>query len=114
MIHHAWVEEFPGAITVCNTEGVILAMNDQAAKIYEQDGGQALVGSNLLDCHPESVHDKVKRLLETREPNVYTLEKNGVKKMVYQSPWYRDGQHAGLIELEFEIPFQMRHFIRGS
>jgi hypothetical protein len=112
--HPPWVEEFPGAITVSNAEGIILEMNDAAAKSYQEDGGKALIGSDLIECHPEPVRDKVKRLLETREPNVYTFEKDGVKKLVYQSPWYQKGRRAGLMELEIEMPFQMSHFVRDS
>ena len=28
-------------------------MNEQAAKAYATQGGKALIGTNLLDCHPE-------------------------------------------------------------
>ena len=33
MDEHKWVQEFSGAITVCDPEGVILEMNDQAAHL---------------------------------------------------------------------------------
>ena len=114
MTHHPWIGEFPAAITVCSSEGIILEMNAEAARVYQEDGGKELVGSNILDCHPESVRDKVKRLLEAHEPNIYTFEKKGVKKLVCQAPWYREGQHAGLVELEFEIPFRMPHLIQDA
>jgi hypothetical protein len=32
--------------------------------------------------------------------------------MIYQSPWFRDGEFAGLIELSLEIPMEMAHFVR--
>jgi hypothetical protein len=51
-------------------------------------------------------------MLEKRQ-NIYTIEKNGVKKLIYQTPWYQDGQYAGFIELSLEIPFEMPHFIRS-
>jgi hypothetical protein len=44
-----------------------------------------------------------------REKNVYTIEKNGVKKLIYQSPWYYNGEYAGFVELSLEIPFEMEH-----
>jgi transcriptional regulator with PAS, ATPase and Fis domain len=108
-----WVKEFPAAITVCNEEGIILEMNDKAAKTYEKDGGRNLIGSNMLDCHPEHARAKTERLLAAREKNVYTIEKNGVKKLIYQSPWYRDGEYAGILEISLEIPFELPHFIRS-
>jgi transcriptional regulator with PAS, ATPase and Fis domain len=112
MPKHDWIKEFPAAVTVCDARGVILEMNDRSAKTFEKDGGRALIGSNLLDCHPDPARGKLERLLESRQKNVYTIEKNGVKKLIYQSPWYRDGQYAGFVEFSFEIPFDMPHFIR--
>jgi len=108
-----WVKEFPAAVTVCDPEGIILAMNDKAAKGYEKDGGYNLIGSNMLDCHPEPARKKTEHLLAAREKNVYTIEKNGLKKMIFQSPWYKDGEYSGFVELSLEIPFEMPHFIRG-
>ena len=112
MNEHAWVKEFPAAVTVCDADGVILEMNDKAARTFEKDGGYKLVGSNMLDCHPDPARSKVERLLAAREKNVYTIEKNGVKKMIFQSPWYQNGEYAGFVELSLEIPFEMEHFIR--
>ena len=112
MLEHEWIKEFPAAITVCDTDGRILEMNDRAAKTFEEDGGYALVGRNLLDCHSEQSRSKVERLLATHEKNVYTIEKNGVKKLIYQSPWFREGQYAGFVEVSLEIPFEMPHFVR--
>ncbi len=43
-----WVEEFPGALTVCDTRGTILSMNKQAAAAYQGQGGRRLIGTNLL------------------------------------------------------------------
>ena len=113
MEQHDWIKQFPGAIIVCDCKGVILAMNDRAAKTSESDGGYTLIGKNLLDCHPEPARSKVEKLLEACEKNIYTIEKNGVKKLIYQCPWFEDGQYAGLVELSLEIPFEMGHFVRS-
>lgn len=107
-----WVKEFPGAITVSDCDGVILDMNDRAAKGYAKDGGRALIGKNMLDCHPEPARTKTAHLLQSRQKNVYTIEKNGVKKLIYQAPWYENGEYRGLVELSLEIPFELPHFIR--
>jgi hypothetical protein len=29
--NHAWIKEFPAAITVCDADGILLAMNDKSA-----------------------------------------------------------------------------------
>ena len=107
-----WTSRFPGAITVCDRQGIILEMNEQAAETFRDDGGKELIGKNLLDCHPEPSRSKVERLLQTGERNIYTIEKNGIKKLIYQAPWYRDGRRCGLVELALEIPFELPHFIR--
>ena len=114
MPEHEWIKEFPAAITVCDAEGIILEMNDKATKTFEKDGGYKLIGSNMLDCHPEPARTKTERLLTARERNVYTIEKNGAKKLIYQSPWYRNGEYTGFVELSLEIPFkELPHFIRS-
>lgn len=109
-----WVKEFPAAITVCDGEGILLEMNDRAAKGYEKEGGRKLIGSNMLDCHPDPARTKTERLLASRAKNVYTIEKNGVKKLIYQSPWYKNGEYAGFVEMSLEIPFgDLPHFVRS-
>ena len=110
---HDWVKQFPGAITVCDCKGVILEMNDKAAQTFEKDGGYDLIGKNLLDCHPEPARSKVQKMLDSCEKNIYTIEKNGVKKLIYQSPWFEDGQYVGFVEMSLEIPFEMEHFVRS-
>ena len=108
----SWAAEFPGAITVCDREGTIIEMNDRAAQTFQSDGGKDLVGKSLLECHPEPSRSKLRSLMETGRTNVYTIEKNGVKKLIYQAPWYRDGVRMGIVELSLEIPFELPHFVR--
>ena len=114
MEDHAWIQEFPGAITVCDAEGIILEMNGRAVQAFEDQGGSALVGTNLLDCHPEPSRSKLKRMLDTHQTNVYTIETRGVRKLIYQAPWYRGGKYAGLMELSLEIPASIPHFVRDG
>jgi transcriptional regulator with PAS, ATPase and Fis domain len=113
MNEHDWIKEFPAAVTVCDPQGIILAMNDKAALTYEKDGGYDLIGRNMLDCHPEQARIKTEKLLADREKNVYTIEKNGIKKLIYQSPWFKSGNYAGIVEISLEIPFEMPHFLRS-
>ena len=112
MTDYDWIKEFPASITVSDPEGILLEMNDKAAKTFEGDGGYNLIGLNMLDCHPGASREKTEKLLASRAKNVYTIEKNGVKKLIFQSPWYKDGEYAGFVELSLEIPFEMPHFIR--
>ena len=109
----AWVKELKAAITVCDRDGVALEMNDRAAETFAADGGRELLGKSLLDCHPERARALFEELLRTERLNVYTIEKNGVKKLIYQAPWFEDGEYRGFVELSLEIPFELPHFIRG-
>ena len=111
MTNHEWVKEFPGKVEVCDKDGILLYMNEKAA---QQEDKPHLIGTNILDCHPEPAKTKLKEMLEHGKPNIYTIEKKGVKKLIYQAPWYKDGQFAGLVELSLEIPFEMPHFIRDK
>jgi len=113
MEQHDWIKQFPAAVTVCDCKGVILDMNDRAAQTFEKEGGRVLIGKNLLDCHPEPARSKVQSLLETCQKNVYMIEKNGLKKLIYQCPWFENGQYAGFVELSLEIPIEMEHFVRS-
>lgn len=110
---HPWVAEFPGAVTVCDRNGIIIAMNAKAAESFAGDGGFALVGSNLLDCHPEPSRTQVADLLASPRVNAYTIEKRGVHKVICQAPWFDAGAFAGLVELSLEVPATMPHFVRG-
>lgn len=114
MNNDQWVREFPAAITVCDTKGVVLGLNQKAAKTFESDGGAALIGTNLLDCHPEPARTKVLEMLTSGSANVYTIQKGGIKKLIYQSPWFIDGKYAGFVELSLPIPHQMPHFNRDA
>jgi transcriptional regulator with PAS, ATPase and Fis domain len=107
-----WTKDFPISIMICDLRGIIVAMNEKAAEMYTKDGGKELIGKNLFDCHPEPARTRLQQLLETGETNLYTTEKKGIKKLIYQAPWLQDGQRRGMIELVFELPFNMPHFIR--
>lgn len=108
-----WTNEFPGAITVSDADGIILYMNDKAVATFQKYGGATLIGRSLLDVHPEPSRTKLAKMYESRTPNTYTIEKNGVKKLIHQSPWYQDGAFRGFVELSIEIPFDMPHYIRS-
>ena len=59
MKHGNWIQEFPAAITVCDSEGIILAMNNKSCVTFATEGGKNLIGTNMLSCHPEPARTKV-------------------------------------------------------
>lgn len=105
-----WSKDLNCAITVCSADGTILYMNDKAITTFAKHGN--LIGKNLMDCHNERSKSIIKHLLETGGKNAYTIEKNGIRKMIYQTAWRENGQVAGLVEISMEIPEEMPHYIR--
>ena len=47
------------------------------------------------------------------ETNVYTISKQGQRKLIYQCPWRVNGEVRGLVELSAVIPEDMPHYVRG-
>jgi len=107
-----WFEKLPCSVTVCDREYTILYMNDRSAEVNAKDGGKTLIGRNLMDCHPPLAQEKLKRVMDSEQPNVYTIEKNGVKKIIFQAHWKQEGHDGGLVEITFEIPPNTPHFVR--
>ena len=108
-----YVSEISAAVTVCDTQGIIVYMNERSQEVFKNDGGKMLIGQSLFGCHPEPALTKLKELLASGGTNVYTIEKNGKKKIIYQSPWKVNGAAAGLVEMSFELPDVMEHFVRS-
>jgi len=114
MPDYPWFDEFPGAITITDADGVIIQMNDMAVEdVFKSSGGRELIGKNVLDCHPEYARKQIQAILENRQKNVYTIVKNGKKIFVYETPWYKEGVYSGIVELYLEIPFEVPNHIRG-
>lgn len=109
-----WVRAFPGAVTVSDREHRIVYMNDKAAATFQASGGRDLVGGDLKACHNERSKAIIDRLLAEGGVNAYTIEKQGQKKLIYQSAWRDEsGAVAGLVELSLVLPGELPHFVRS-
>jgi transcriptional regulator with PAS, ATPase and Fis domain len=108
----AWLDGIEVAATVCDRQGICLYMNERAAQVFAKDGGRALVGRNLLDCHPEPARSRFAAQLAVPATNTYTVEKAGIRKLIHQIPWYKDGVFSGVVELSFVLPETLPHFVR--
>lgn len=108
----SWVRCLDGAVTVCDRNGIIVYMNQRSADQFQKYGGSALVGKNLLNCHPEPARTKLVQMLKNPEDNLYTTEKGGKKKIIIQKPWMEDGTFMGVVEMSFVLPEKMAHFKR--
>lgn len=109
----SWLEEDEAAITICDLNGIILYMNERSRKSFTKyDDSGVTIGSSLIECHPEPSRSKLRSMLAEPQTNVYTIEKNGIKKLIRQSPWFRDGIFSGVVEVSFVIPQVMAHHVR--
>lgn len=109
-----WMNTLPASITVCDLEGKILYMNDASQSTFSKDGGGQLLGKSLFDCHSPLSVQKITEMLQSGDVNVYTVQKKGIKKLIYQAPWLEDGKVAGLVELSIVLPESMPHHNRDS
>lgn len=107
------MDEFSGAITICDREGIIVYMNKVSVTQFAKHGGEKLLGTNLKDCHPEPAKSKLIEMLNKPTENAYTIEKKGIRKIIKQTPWFEDGEFKGVIEISFEIPNPTPHFDRS-
>jgi len=107
-----WVRELPAEIMVCDPSGTIIEMNIQAEELFAEDGGRDLLGCDVLDCHPDPARSKLEGMLDKQTANSYFNTENGEKRFFYQSPWYKENRYAGFVEISFEVPGKIPHFVR--
>jgi transcriptional regulator with PAS, ATPase and Fis domain len=105
-----YFDELDCAVTVCDMQGTVIYCNEKSKQTFAKYGD--LIGKNLKDCHSPASWEKILHLLKTNTGNAYTIEKNGQKKLIYQTPWRENGEVKGLIEFSFVIPSEMPHFVR--
>ena len=108
-----WYQELSFAVTICDTEGIVLGMNEKAGDTFAKWGGKELIGKSLLDCHNPHSQQVIKDMIHDDKTNCYTIEKEGQKKLIYQCPWYENGIVKGLVEISIVLPPEMPHFVRG-
>ena len=105
-----WAKEMNCAVTVCDADCNIIYMNDLAVETYRKHGN--LIGKNLMPCHNERSQSIIRRLLDEGGSNCYTIHKNGVKKIIYQTAWRKEGTVAGIVEISMVVPETLPHYER--
>jgi transcriptional regulator with PAS, ATPase and Fis domain len=108
-----WLDGIQVAVTYCDANGTICDMNSASIEVFSKDGGEKLIGKNVLDCHPEPGRSKLKDLIDHPRVNVYTIEKDGHKKLIYQVPVMDGENYMGIVEISLPIPNDIPHFIRS-
>jgi transcriptional regulator with PAS, ATPase and Fis domain len=106
-----YFNELDCAVTVCDLQGKVIYRNEKSQQTFAKHS--ELMGKNLKDCHPPHAWEKILQMLQTGKSNAYTIEKNGQKKLIYQTPWSENDELKGLVEFSFIIPFDMPHYVRN-
>lgn len=104
----AWAEELDCAVTVCDTAGVVCFQNARSRAVNGD-----VRGKSLIPCHNDHSQAIIGRLLAEGGKNVYTIEKRGVRKLIYQTVWRSGGTVRGLVEFSLELPEELPHHVRG-
>jgi len=105
-----WAKELSCAVTVCDVHGIVLYQNEKSKATFASYGN--ILGKSLKDCHKPESWSMLQKLIAEDACNTYTIEKNGIKKLIHQAPWYNDGKVSGLIEFSIELPTTLPHYIR--
>ena len=76
------------AVVLCDLEHSIVYMNPAAGKRYAKNGGMALVGKSLLDCHTPQANEMIRRVIawfaaSTTHNLIYTFRNEKENKDVY-------------------------------
>lgn len=103
-----WGDELDCAITVCDTEGIVSYQNERSVAVNGDVRGQS-----LIPCHNPQSRAIIDCLLRDGGRNLYTIEKHGIRKLIYQTAWREQGEVRGLVEFSIELPAEMPHHIRG-
>lgn len=108
-----WAFRMNCAVTVADADCRIIYMNERSRQTFAARGGASLIGHSLMEYHNERSKGIIRRLLADGGINVYTIEKEGVRKMIFQSAWFDgEGRVGGLVELSMVIPEEMPHYVR--
>ncbi|WP_457573384.1 PAS domain-containing protein [Desulfolithobacter sp.] len=99
-----WIESYPNAVTVCDREGFIIAMNQASRHNFRKRGGADLIGSSLYDCHSIGSGEIIRTLIREERSNTYIVNRKNRRRLVHQAPWYRDGVFGGLVETIIDLP----------
>lgn len=82
------LEQDRSPVVLCDLEHTVIYMNPAAGKRYARQGGMALVGRSLLDCHTPKANELIERVVawfaQSPEHNlIYTFRNDKENKDVY-------------------------------
>lgn len=106
---------------ICGTcgDGMRYGVRDRVPEREVGGGERGHAGKCMLGCHNERSRGIIARILSEGVSNSYTISKKGQRKLIHQTPWYKDAADgsgrtvAGIVELSVVIPEEMPHYDRG-
>ncbi len=101
-----WSKEVNFPVTICDKDGIIIAMNDKSIESFKDDGGADLIGKSLLDCHPEPSRSKLIHMLQNQLSNTYISTFNNHRQFVHETPWFENGEYCGFVEILINLTDQ--------
>ena len=92
------LEQDRAPVVLCDLEHTIIYMNPAAGERYARQGGMALVGASLLDCHTPKANEMIGRVVNWFQADrthnlIYTFRNDKENKDVYMVA-LRDGDGA--------------------
>lgn len=116
-----WAAKCGFAVTICDCDATVIYMNEKSKATFAKHGN--MIGKNLKECHSPKSWEMIVKLLAEGASNSYTITKNGVNKLIHQTPWFTDDKEkgicladgrvvGGLVELSIVIPQDMPHYNR--
>jgi len=106
-----WAKEIDATLIVTDANNIVIHVNEAACEVFK---ATKLVGTELIAHHPKWAIPAVEELLDKKKPDCYTTETPQGKHFVYHTPWFKDGEYAGFVELVIPIRKDMRNIIRGD
>ena len=109
-----WAEDIDLAVTVCDTKCTVVYQNKRSRETFGKDENKSMVGQSMIPCHSERSVGIIHKMLGENVDNVYTITKQGRKKLIFQTPWRVGGEVRGLVELSMVLPEGMPHYDRDK
>ena len=77
-------------VVLCDLSHTVLYMNPAAGERYAGQGGMALVGTSLLDCHTPKANEMIRRVVDWFQADrthnlIYTFRNDKENKDVYMA-----------------------------
>jgi len=96
------------AIVATDADYKVIYQNEKCRQLFKQAFGTSdYIGRSIHECHKAETTELIKTtyqeyLEKTRNLYHYVMDEPGGKITVVNSPFYNDGQFAGVVEFIFE------------